>query len=57
MLGLHDEDEKMSVPDTAVSMAATWSYPCTPQGRKLGHTRLNSHADQLEAIQPERDQS
>ena len=33
MLKLHVEEAKISVSDTAVSMAATWSHPCTPAGR------------------------
>ena len=33
MLKLHVEEVKMSISDTAVSMAASWSLPCTPAGR------------------------
>ena len=33
MLKLHVEEAKMSVSETAVSMAVTWSHPRTPAGR------------------------
>ena len=32
MLQWHTEEAKMSVSDTAVQVAATWSHPCTPAG-------------------------
>ena len=33
----------MSVSDTTVSMAATWSHPCTPAGRRRGHSWHQTH--------------
>ena len=53
-------DAKMSVPDTAVSMAATWSYPCTPQGRNWvtpASTAMPTNLRQYNLREINRDQS